>query len=139
VALASHTGRRDISVRTIAGGPRRAVRLARRRLLIDAAVDAATRTTYVLSGDARGNVRLTEIARDGAHRSHALRFCRRRQAGQVEASGGLVAVACAGRVTSGESVLTGGDSAFGRNEVYLLLRGGKLLRRQSFFEGDYSY
>jgi hypothetical protein len=139
VSLVYRTGRRDISLRTIAGGTKRTVRLTGRGSPIDATTDAATGKTYLLSSDAKENVRLTEITAGGKHRSTALPFCHRRHHGQVAASAGLVAVACAGRFTSQDSVETGGDFRYGRDEIYVLMRDGKVLRRQSLFEGDYSY
>jgi hypothetical protein len=59
--------------------------------------------------------------------------------GQVEAAGGLLAVGCAGRYSEADNVETGGDFQYGRNNVYVLMHWGKVLRRQTFFEGDYSY
>jgi hypothetical protein len=38
-----------------------------------------------------------------------------------------------------DSVETGGDFQYGRDEIYVLMRDGKVLRRQSLFEADYSY
>jgi hypothetical protein len=139
VALFSRTGRRDIRVRLIAGGTKRTIRLVHRGTPIDASVDAVTGTLYLLSIDAKEKVRLTEIVRGGKHSSVAVSFCARRRHGQVAAVNGLVAVACAGRYTEQDSVETGGDYRYGRDQIYALMRGGKALRRQSLFEGYYSY
>jgi hypothetical protein len=139
VVLFSRAGKRDIKARVIAGGIKRTIRLAGRGSPIDASVDLITRRTYLLSSDAQGNARLTEITRAGKHHSIALAFCDRRRHGQVRASNGVVAVACAGRYTEADSVETGGDYQYGRNEIYALLHAGKVLRRQSLFEGYYSY
>src|SRR4051812_3094953 len=139
VVLFSRTGRRDIRVRVIAGGTKRTIKLVHRFRPIDASVDAVTGTIYLLSSDSGENVRLTEITRGGKHRSIALGFCHRRAHGQVAAENGLVAVACAGRYSEQDSVETGGDYQYGRNEIYALMRAGKVLRRQELFEGSYSY
>ena len=139
VVLFARSGQRNIRARVVAGGTKRTIRLVNRGSPIDAAVDAVTGKTYLLSSDASEKVRLTELTRAGKHRSIALGRCDRRRHGQVAASKGLVAVACAGRFTSQDSVETGGDFRYGRDEIYALLRSGKVLRRQSLFEGDYSY
>jgi hypothetical protein len=139
VVLFSRSGQRNIRVRVIAGGIKRTIRLVNRGTPIDAAVDAVTRKTYLLSTDPKANVRLTEISRGGKHKSIALGFCDRRRHGELAASNGLIAVACAGRYTEQDSVETGGDYQYGRDEIYALMRAGKVLRRQSLFEGYYSY
>jgi hypothetical protein len=139
VELASRKGRRDVVLGVLAGGVKRTIALKGLGEPIAAGVDAGTATTYLLSSDAKGNVRLSEIARDGKHRSITLSFCHRRRHGQVAAADGLVAVACAGRYVSRDSVETGGDFSYGRNQIYALMRAGKVLRRQSLFEGIYSY
>jgi hypothetical protein len=72
-------------------------------------------------------------------RSQTLAYCRNRQSGQVEASGGLIAVSCAGRYFNAESVQTGGDERYGRNDLYHLLRTGRESRGNSYFEGFYAY
>jgi hypothetical protein len=139
VVLFSRSGQRNIRVRVVAGGVKRTIRLVNRGAPIDAAVDAVTGKTYLLSTDAKNNVRLTEISRRGKHQSIPLGFCDRRRHGEVAASSGLIAVACAGGYTEQDSVETGGDYQFGRDEMYALIRGGKVLRRQSLFEGYYAY
>jgi hypothetical protein len=139
VVLFSRTGRRDIRVRVLAGGTKRTIRLVHRFSPIDASVDTVTGTIYLLSSDPKENVRLTEIVRGGKHRSVAVSFCTRRGQGQVAAANGLVAVACAGRYGEQDSVETGGDYQYGRDQIYALMRAGKVLRRQSLFEGYYSY
>jgi hypothetical protein len=139
VALAFLKGRRGIRVRLVSGGTKRTVRLTGRRFPIDATVDPVTGKIYVLSYDAMENVRLSEVGRGAKHHSLLLKFCHRRASGEVEAKGGLVAVACAGRYVQRDSVETGGDFQDGRNNLYVLMRGGKVLRRQTVFEGSYSY
>jgi hypothetical protein len=139
MAVVFRKGSREIRVRLVAGGTKRTVRLVGRGVPIDATVDRGTGKIYLLSHDAKENVRLTEIGSGAKHRSVALPFCHRRTEGQVEASGALIAVACAGRYVSRDNVETGGDSSDGRNNLYALMRFGKVLRRQSVFEGDYSY
>jgi hypothetical protein len=139
VVLFSRTRRHDIRVRVIAGGTKRTFRLVHRFSPIDASVDTVTGTIYLLSSDPQENVRLTEIIRGGKHRSVAVSFCNRRAHGQVAAANGLVAVACAGRYSEQDSVETGGDYQYGRDDLYALMRAGKVLRRQSLFEGNYSY
>jgi hypothetical protein len=139
VVLFARSGPHNIRARVIAGGTKRTIRLVNRGTPIDASVDAVTGTIYLLSTDAKENVRLTEIVRGGKHSSVAVSFCGRRRNGQVAAANGLVALACAGRYTEQDSVETGGDYQYGRDEIYALMRGGKVLRRQSLFEGNYSY
>jgi hypothetical protein len=138
-AIVFRKGAHEIRVRLLAGGTKRTVRLAGRGVPIDAAVDRVTGKIYVLSHDAKENVRLTEIRSGGKHRSRALPFCRRRVHSQVEAAGGLIAVGCAGRYREADSVETGGDAQYGRNNLYVIMNWAKVLRRQTFFEGDYSY
>jgi hypothetical protein len=138
-AVGLRSGRGDITVRLITGDTERTVHLAGLGTPIDAAVDPVSHKTYLLSIGAKEIVRLTAIGRGGKHRSTALAICHRRGTGQVDASNGLVAVACAGRYVERDNVETGGDYQYGRNDVYLLVRGGKVLRHQTFFEGDYSY
>jgi hypothetical protein len=139
MALVFRKGRREIRVRLFGGATKRTVRLIGRGVPIDATVDGTTGKTYLLTHDAKENVRLTEIGTGGKHRSVALPFCHRRTEGEVEAAGGLIAVACAGRYVSRDSVETGGDFQDGRNNLYVLMRFRKVLRRQTVFEGSYSY
>jgi hypothetical protein len=139
MALVFRKGRREIRVRLFRGGTKRTVRLIGRGVPIDAAVDRVTGKVYVLSHDSKENARLTEILSGGRHRSIPLPFCRHRTEGEVEASSGLIAVACAGRYASRDSVETGGDFQDGRDNLYVLMRWGKVLRRQTLFEGSYSY
>jgi hypothetical protein len=138
-AVVFRKGAHEIRVRVLGGGSKRTVRLAGGGVPIDATVDRVTGKIYVLSHDAKENVRLTEIRSGGKHRSRALPFCRRRVHGQLEAAGGVIALGCAGRYREADNVETGGDSQYGRNNLYVLMKWRKVLRRQTFFEGDYSY
>ena len=139
MALVFRKGRHEIRVRVFAGATKRTVGLTGLGSPIDATVDRVTGKIYLLSSDAKESVRLTEIRAGGKHRSVALPFCHRRTEGEVEASGGLIAVACGGRYVQRDNVETGGDFQDGRNNLYVLMRFGKVLRRQTVFEGSYSY
>jgi hypothetical protein len=138
-AVASRGPRGAMTVRVFAGSSRRTTLVRGRGAPTDAAIDRATGATYLLSNSTDGQVWLTRIARSGAGRSRLLRFCRGRRQGQVEASGGLVAIACAGHYSERDNVNTGGDSLYGRDDRYFLLRAGRVVRSQSYFEGDESY
>jgi hypothetical protein len=138
-AVVFRKGAHEVRVRLLAGGTKRTVRLVGRGVPIDAAIDRLTGKVYLLSHDAKENVRLTEIRSGGKHRSRALPFCRRRVHGQVEAAGGVIAVGCAGRYREADSVETGGDFQYGRDNLYVLMHWAKVLRHQTYFEGDYSY
>jgi hypothetical protein len=139
-ALAQDAGRGDIVVRTIGARLGRAIRLRHAGFVIDIAFDAPRRAIELLAGEPHGVVRLSEISTAGhVRRSQTLAYCRNRQSGQVEASGGLIAVSCAGRNFDAENVQTGGDEQHGRNNLYLLLRAGRKLRGNSYFEGSYAY
>jgi hypothetical protein len=136
-AVAQSSGR-DVLVRTLGARLGRAIRLADAGFVIDVAFDAARRVIVLLTGERnRGVVRLREISPSGrVRRSQALAACAHRQKGQVEASEGLVAVSCAGPETEAESVHSGGDMVDGRTNAYLLLRAGRKLRANSYFEGS---
>ncbi len=139
-ALAQDAGRGDIVVRTLGARLGRAIRLRHAGFVIDVAFDAARRAIELLAGEPHGVVRLSEISTAGHVRgSQTLAYCRNRQSGQVEASGGLIAISCAGRYFNAESVQTGGDEQYGRNNLYQLLRAGRKLRGSSYFEGYYAY
>ncbi|HYM44929.1 MAG TPA: hypothetical protein VES65_02045 [Solirubrobacteraceae bacterium] len=139
-ALAQDAGRSEIVVRTLGARLGRAIRLRHAGFVIDVAFDAARGAIELLAGEPHGVVRLSEISTTGhVRRSQTIAYCRNRQSGQVEASGGLVAVSCAGRYFEAESVQTGGDEQYGRNNLYHLLRAGRALRGNGYFEGVYAY
>lgn len=139
-ALAQDAGRGDVVVRTIGARLGRAIRLRHAGFVIDVAFDAARRAIELLAGEPHGVVRLSEISTAGhVRRSQTLAYCRNRQSGQVEASGGLIAVSCAGRYFEAENVVGGGSGQYGRNNLYQLLRAGRKLRGNSYSEGSVAY
>lgn len=139
-ALAQDAGHGDVVVRTLGARLGRAIRLRHAGFVIDVAFDAARRAIELLAGEPHGVVRLSEISTAGhVRRSQTLVYCRNRQSGQVEASGGLIAVSCAGRYFEAENVVGGGSGQRGRNNHYQLLRAGRKLRGNSYFEGSVAY
>ena len=140
-AVATRAGGNDIVVHRLDRGRLGAPILLRRAgFLIDVAFDATRRSISVLSAGARNSVRLTEISAGGrAGPSAALRFCSGRPNGQVAASNGLVAVACAAGYNWQDSVMTGGDALVTRHDGYYVLRAGRLLRHNNLLDGEYGY
>ncbi|MGH2879051.1 MAG: hypothetical protein ACRDK4_05515 [Solirubrobacteraceae bacterium] len=137
-ALAEDFGPSGILVRPV-GRSGRSVRLRHIGSLLAIAYDASAQSTYLLSALARGRVLLTSLSKRGHVSSALVRGCPRAGTGELVAAGGLVGIACAGRTFEASSVETGGDFKGGSNVHYHLLRGARLLRGETFFEGIYSY
>jgi hypothetical protein len=137
-AFAQDIGRDDVVVRILGASLGPAIRLDHAGLLMDVAFDAPRRMIVLLTAEHGPVVRLREITLVGqVRRSQMLAGCRHRQSGQIEASAGLIAVSCAGRAADVES--GGGGSTEGRYNRYLLLRAGRKLRGNSYFDGSENF
>jgi len=136
-ALVEESGR-AVVVRTVGASLGPPIRLPDAGVVIDVAFDAARKVIVLLTGEGAGGVvALREISTSGhVRRSQALPECRGRQYGQVEASGGLIAVSCTGARSETENAGCGGCSRDGRTNRYILLRGGRELGSHSYFEGS---
>lgn len=137
-ALAEDLGSTGIIVRPV-GHSGRSLHLRHIGSLLAIAYDDSHQSTYLLSALARGRVQLTTLSKRGHDVSASVRGCPRAGTGELVASGGLVGIACAGRTFEADSVETGGDFKGGRNVHYYLLRGGRPVHGETFFEGIYSY
>ncbi|HEX3392738.1 MAG TPA: hypothetical protein VHS55_09255 [Solirubrobacteraceae bacterium] len=137
-ALAEDLGGGGIVVRPV-GRLGRSVRLRHIGSLLAIAYDDSRQTTELLSAVARGRVELTTLSKRVHVASRLVRGCPPAGTGELVASGGLVGVACASRTFEAESVETGGDFKGGRDIHYYLVRGGRPLHGETFFEGVHDY
>lgn len=138
-ALAEDRGRGTIAVRSLARAGARPVLMRGLGSLVDVAFDTAGGAIDVLAARPHGLV-LAALDRSGRPSGrHSVRVCPRRSSGALVANGGLVAVACAGPAFEAENVESGGDFKSGRNIDYYLLRAGRRLHHEGFFEGSYGF
>lgn len=137
-ALTEDFGSAGVLVRPL-GRSGRPLRLRHVGSLLAIAYDDSRQSTYLLSAVAHGRVQLTTLSKRGRASAVLVRGCPRAGTGELVSGGGLVGVACASRTFEAESVETGGDFKGGRNIHYYLLRNGRPLHGETFFEGVYSY
>jgi hypothetical protein len=137
-ALTEDFGSAGILVRPV-GRSGRSLRLRHVGSLLAVAYDDSRQSTYLLSAVAHGHVQLTSLSKHGHASTVLVRGCPRAGTGELVSGGGLVGVACASRAFEAESVETGGDFKGGRDIHYYLLRNGRPLHGETFFEGVYSY